>query len=231
MAITGALLAWLTHSSTTTRSVTHEFVTWTNTSTTSSTLTTTTATFTSATTTTISTTTTDAWNLVTGLWNTTAAGNGLQAMAGSNAGNYPSGESPDQAFDQNCSTKYLNYGHCPSSFSSLTCGINTGFHVTLSGPTIIRSLQFCTANDHVPRDPLTMTLEGSNQTGSALFLGSSWTLIYNGSTGLTVNPGRNAIGVMQTFSNSIAFLSYRVLMTSKRGSANSIQYSEVYLFP
>lgn len=166
-----------------------------------------------------------------GLWNTTAGRDGIQSSPGICMGCYPSAETPARGFDGNTSTKYLNFGSCPASSTSNTfCGVNTGFHVTPSiGATIVRSLRLCTANDNDPRDPLTMTLEGSNQTGPVLFVGSSWTLIYNGSTGLATNPGRANYGILQTFSNLIAYTSYRILMTSKRGSSNSIQYSEIRL--
>ena len=166
-----------------------------------------------------------------GLWNTTAGNDGTQAIPGNCMGCYPAAETPARGFDGNISTKYLNFGHCNgSSVSNIFCGVNTGFHVTpATGPSVIRSLRLCTANDHSPRDPLTMTLEGSSLNGSALFLASSWTLIYNGSTGLAPDPGRGTYGVLQTFSNSIAYVSYRILMTSKRSSSNSIQYSEIRL--
>ena len=95
----------------------------------------------------------------------------------------------------------------------------------------MKALQFCTGNDYPLRDPLTMTLEGSNQNGSTLFLGSSWSLFYNGTTGLAVDPGRWSRGVTQTFSsNTIAYSSYRILITLKRGVDYAAQYSELDLF-
>ena len=99
----------------------------------------------------------------------------------------------------------------------------------LVGPLIIRAFRICTGNDSPPRDPMTITLEGSNQTGSALFLGSSWTLIYNGPTGLATDPGRQTFGVRQTFSNTRAFASYRILMPTKRANDIALQYSEIEL--
>ena len=94
----------------------------------------------------------------------------------------------------------------------------------------MKALQFCTENDLPLRDPLTVTLEGSNQNGSTLLLGSSWTLIYNGTTGLDVDPGRGSLGVRQTFfSNVIAYSSYRILITWKRGNEIATQYSELQL--
>jgi hypothetical protein len=169
-----------------------------------------------------------------GIWNTTAGEDSTLETPGWGIGNYVSTEGPPNAFDQNCGTKYTTFGACVfnPSWSSLTCGLNTGFYVIPNqGATILKGLRFCTGNDNPQRDPLTMTLEGSNQTGSALMLGSSWNLIYNGSTGLDVDPSRGSLGVTQTFSNNlIAYLSYRILITSKRAADPALQYSEVQLF-
>jgi len=168
-----------------------------------------------------------------GLWNTVAGGNGSIATPGSNVGNYVTGEGPPNAFDGNCNSKYLSFGPCYGNGPmSCECGTNTGFHVTLfNGAVSIKSLRFCAANDYSTRDPITMTLEGSNQTGSALFHGSSWTLIYNGSCGLDTDPGRSQYGQFVRFSyNTISYTSYRILLTSKRGVDCCLQYGEVTLF-
>ena len=116
--------------------------------------------------------------------------------------------------------------------SAPICVVQTRFYVTLqSGARVMKALQFCTGNDYLLRDPLTMTLEGSNRNGSTLFLGSSWNLIYNGSTGLTLYLGRGNLGVKQTFSNNtIACSSDRILITSERGVDYATQYSELDLF-
>lgn len=166
-----------------------------------------------------------------GLWNTVAGGNSVNATPGWNAGNYVAAEPALAAFDNSCATKYTSFGPCTiSSSAGSTCGLNTGFQVTpLVGPIVIRAFRICTGNDNPPRDPMTMTLEGSNQTGSALFLGSSWTLIYSGPTGLATDPGRQSYGVRQTFSNTIAYRSYRILMPTKRANDIAIQYSEIEL--
>lgn len=76
-----------------------------------------------------------------------------------------------------------------------------------------------------------MTIEGSNQMGTALSQGSSWTLIYNGTTGLDDDPDRKNIGVMILLPMNLKiFSSYRLLITSKRGNGNLVQYSELQLF-
>jgi hypothetical protein len=73
-----------------------------------------------------------------------------------------------------------------------------------------------------------ITIEGSNQSSSALLFGSSWTLIYNGSSGLDSDPGRYTFGLTQFISNNvISYESYRLLITSKRSLSNAVQYSEV----
>jgi hypothetical protein len=110
-------------------------------------------------------------------------------------------------------------------------GVGTGFYVTpsISNASIAISLLFATANDAPNRDPITVTLEGSNV--NALDVGSSWTLIYNGSTGisLTVDPGRTQYVARQNFSNTIAYRSYRLLVTSHRGPEWGLQYSEAQI--
>ena len=170
--------------------------------------------------------------VVYGLWNTTVLENGTLATAGSIAGNYPTGEGPQLALDQNYVTKYLSFGNCSGSGNEIDCGINTGFYVTpKQGPTLLLGIQFTTANDNPTRDPLSITVEGSNATSSTLMLGTSWSLIYTVLTGLDEDPGRRFDGLFQCIpSNAIWYTSYRILVTSKRDSSSSVQYSEVKLF-
>lgn len=169
-----------------------------------------------------------------GIWNASAGTNSLVSTGGLGQGNYVPAEGPPNAFDNNCNNKFLSFGDCALdiTLSSLTCGINTGFYVTLSsGAIVMKSLRFCTGNDEPARDPITMTLEGSNQTGSVLLLGSSWTLIYSGSCGLDIDPGRNQNGQLVSFAyNMIPYLSYRILISSKRGIQFCVQYGEMRLF-
>lgn len=169
-----------------------------------------------------------------GIWNTIVGGSSTLATPGTGAGNYVPAEGPPNAFDNNCATKYTSFGSCAlnPALNSPICALNTGFYVTLHGsPVVMKSLRYCTGNDFPERDPITMTLEGSNQTGSTLMLGSGWTLIYNGSCGLNVDPGRNSLGQIISFAyNSIAYVSYRILITSKRASDFAVQYGEMNLF-
>ncbi len=52
------------------------------------------------------------------------------------------------------------------------------------------------------RDPMTVTVEESNQPTSALILGSNCTLIYNGSTSHDSDPGRYNFGIMQNMTTN-----------------------------
>ena len=73
-----------------------------------------------------------------------------------------------------------------------------------------------------------VTIEGSN--GGDLTQGGSWTLIYNGSTGLEIDPGRESFGPLQSILNFKSFNSYRFLTASKRSIDDSVQYSEVEFY-
>ncbi len=114
----------------------------------------------------------------------------------------------------------------------MTCGLNTGFYRTPErGASLLVGLQVCTCVSLPNRDPIIITLEGSNQPVSALNLGSSSTLIYSGPSGLATDPGRSACGIPQVFfSNSVWYTSYRFLVTSKRGADSCASYSEVQFF-
>ena len=129
------------------------------------------------------------------------------------------------AIDGNLSTKYCIYNTSQTA-------VNVGFYATpSSGQSIVDSIQFATGDDSPGRDPLTITLEGSNSSGD-LTLGSAWTQIYSGATGLSTDPGRQAWGAVETITNTNAYTSYRMLATSVRdpaGGSYLTQYSEVRL--
>jgi hypothetical protein len=162
-----------------------------------------------------------------GIYETIVGGDSSPSTSGNGTGNYPSNESPSNAFDDDTSTKYLNFGNCGND----DAGLRTGLYFTLKrGPSIVTGLRFYTANDCPDRDPLLVTLEGSNQPSELLNLGSSWNLIYDGPSGLTTDPGRESRGVKQSFSNSTPYASYRLLITEKRDSENSVQYSKFQLY-
>ena len=171
---------------------------------------------------------TRAGDSIMGIYNTSAG----QSTGASNGVYSGASETPDKAIDGNLSTKYLNYGYRGSSANhSYNPGAGTGFYVipTISNASVATAIRFATANDDPDRDPLTITLEGSNATIVAdLNLGSSWTLIYNGSTGIhpTIAPSRLTYLSPQNFSNTIAFRSYRLLVTLQRNISDAVQYAE-----
>lgn len=173
-------------------------------------------------------------NSIMGLWNTKAGTNSSASSAGTSVGDFYRDETPHHAFDRNPNTSYTSYGMCNLSVSSPSCGEDTGLHFTLQqGPVTLKAFRFLTMrNNFLSRDPTRITIEGSNQTSSSLLmLGSVWTLIYNGSSGLENNPGRSSYGSIQTLANDIAaYQSYRVLVTSKRAVESSTQYAELELF-
>lgn len=147
-------------------------------------------------------------------------------------GNFPFTETVNYAFDNTTSTKHLNFGHCYANAPiSSVCGVKTGLYVTpRGGPSSLLTIQFCTANDVPDRDPLTIAIEGSNHPSSSLTLGSSWTLIYNGSSGLETFLTRCQCGSVVSVSNNTNwYSSYRVLVASIRGKETSTQYSELRL--
>ncbi|CAF3929444.1 unnamed protein product [Rotaria sordida] len=169
--------------------------------------------------------------IIYGIHNTTVGGDSTPSTVGQSRGNYlPNGE-PKKACDNDTSTTYLNFGNCDEYEKMAYCGLKTGLYMTPErGTSIIVGLQFCTGNDFPDRDPIRITLEGTNEPANQLTLGSSWTLIYDGSSGLDYDPGRTTCGEKELFSNSVEYTSYRVLVTEKRGADNSVQYSELRLF-
>ncbi|CAF0861962.1 unnamed protein product [Didymodactylos carnosus] len=168
-----------------------------------------------------------------GIWNTTAGSDSVNATVGTLTGQYPSSESPPNAIDNNVGTKYTSFGNGSISVYSSTKGVGTGFYITPAvGSSVATGILFATANDNPPRDPITITMEGSNaNTNVLLQKGTSWTLLYNGPTGIlqTMDPGRNTFVQQQNFTNTNAYTSYRILVTSQRGSGVCTQYSEAQI--
>ena len=166
-----------------------------------------------------------------GVYNTTVGGSSTASSAGTGVGQYIANDPPANACDNDTSTQYLNFGSCTQTDNSSLCGLNTGFYLELQrGSSLVNSIQLCTANDSAERDPLVVSLEGSNLSGTNLTLGSSWSLIYNDTSGLDTDPGRSSCGSVQTINNAVQYKSYRFLVSGKRSMSNSVQYSEVRLF-
>ncbi|CAF1033757.1 unnamed protein product [Adineta steineri] len=168
---------------------------------------------------------------ITGVSNTNISGTGYFYSHSPYAPGILEGEEPYRACDGNISTKYRNFGNCYFGAIDKYCGLNTGFYLELQhGLTLTTGLRVCTADASPAYDPFVVSLEGSNISGDDLAYGTSWTLIYNGASGLQTNPGRESCGSIQFFNNTIQYKSYRFLVFRKRGIADSVQYSEVKLY-
>lgn len=141
---------------------------------------------------------------------------------------FPAGERPIEAIDGSkaSGSKHLNFGR-----------EGAGLIITpASGSSIANGIQVTTANDTEGRDPSDYQIFGTN--GPILSLensdgnAESWTLITNGTMALPA--ARNTDGPLISFSNSLAFTSYKVVFTENKGpdggAVNSIQYSELQLF-
>ena len=155
-------------------------------------------------------------------------------FAGGPTGGYedrysPYNEVPPNAIDGDVNSKYLNYGTTAVMNDNLTNpGNGTGFFVTPNaGISLANGVLFATGGDYPERDPLTMTLEGTNATN--LNSSSIWTLLYTGSTGLETTLARQANGTIRTFPNSLTFKSYRLLIITQRDIQDSVQYSESHI--
>ncbi len=124
--------------------------------------------------------------------------------------NFPAGEPPAGAIDNTANTKYLNFDRT-----------NTGFTVTPTGTGVVRSLAIVTANDAPTRDPMSFTLEGSNN-------GIDFSPIASGA----LNSPTTRFSLAQAnFANSNTFTQYRVIFPTIRNAvtANSMQVGEVQL--
>lgn len=168
------------------------------------------------------------------IWNTTAGQNSLPSTVGLGIGNYYYNQYARNVFDGNWTTAICLNGVGNASALTTTAGLNTGVYLTIPGdPFFLKAFRFVTTSSlELNRDPLKLTIEGSNLIGTALTLGSSWTLIYNDTTGLDTNPGRTQPGIRQTLNNNAsAFSSYRFLFTQRRGaSAYCMEFVEIELY-
>ena len=137
-------------------------------------------------------------------------------------GDWPAGEAPNLAIDDDVNTKYLHFqGQIQP----------TGLQITLStGAAIVTGLTLTTANDAPERDPTAFVLSGSNTS-----IDGPYTLIARGDIvdfAQAVSWPRftpNATPI--TFPNSTAYAHYQLLFTRLRDAAhaNSMQIAEVEL--
>ena len=169
---------------------------------------------------------------VIGVYDTSVGSNSKKATPGKNQGQYIPQQSPEKVLDGNVSTKYLSFGPCyEGHIPDSECGLYTGLYLELErGPTLVNGLKICTADDLNERDPTAVSLEGSNTRGENLTLGSSWILIYKGTSGIVIDPGRERCGSIQYFNNTVEYSSYRFLVSGNREPTYCVQYSEVKLY-
>ncbi|CAF3482514.1 unnamed protein product [Rotaria socialis] len=174
--------------------------------------------------------------IVYAVWNTTAGSTSNLASSGTGIGKYYPQQGPGNLFDRNTNTKYVSFGDCNNiTAGSPTCAQNTGFYLTPQrGASLLVAFRFATAESYPQRDPLMITLEGSNSNSTELTRGSSWTLLYNGSCGISTNQIRLTYGSTQWLPKTPAwYSSYRFLVNLAMNNGISIpfiQYSEVELF-
>ncbi|CAF1454736.1 unnamed protein product, partial [Adineta ricciae] len=106
----------------------------------------------------------------------TTGGNSLAAYSGYQPGSYWPTQPAVNIFDGNLTTEFTSHGVCNISLYLSRCGQNTGFYFTpQSGSMILAGFRLGTNIHSSLRDPLLMTIEGSNSSGSSLTSGSSWT--------------------------------------------------------
>jgi len=160
---------------------------------------------------------------------TTAKGKAtVYSQDGDYGGSSGNDEPPANATDGDAGTKYYNHVQDGSN----SPGVNSGLVITPAvGSSVVTSAQFTTANDLPDRDPMTFTLEGSNDDNAASEGAHGFSLIYEGTTGLDTDPDRGKAGAIVKFKNTTAYKTYRILITSPRSpSTNAVQYGEVQLF-
>ncbi|CAA6677829.1 MULTISPECIES: glycosyl hydrolase family 95 catalytic domain-containing protein [unclassified Lentimonas] len=129
-------------------------------------------------------------------------------------------EQVSKVFDGNIGSKHFNKGK------------QAGFVVSPGiGASIVTGIRFATGNDKTERDPLRITIEGSNS-AEAFHLGAAeFSLIYEGPSGLGSQQGRQSWGQTIPIENATAYKNYRVIVTKTRGgNRTGVQYGEVELF-
>ena len=136
-------------------------------------------------------------------------------------------EPPSAALDGDTGAKYLN----KAQDGTKDPGVDSGLLITpKKGSTIVTAFQFYTGNDMPERDPLTVTLEGSNDPTATKEGCKNFTLIYQGTGGLDNDPDRGNSGVQVTFPNTTAYTTYRLLVTKTRATTDGCQFGEFTLF-
>ena len=118
----------------------------------------------------------------------------LRAIPTSN--NSPYNEGPNNAFDNNASTKYLNFDKK-----------NAGVTVQLNAGRVVTGFTVTTANDFSGRDPTSYKLYGSND-------GSTWTLIKQDA--ISLSNSRFTTSSVIDVANTTAYAYYFMLFPSTK---------------
>jgi lysophospholipase L1-like esterase len=135
-------------------------------------------------------------------------------------------EGPGNAIDGVTTTKYL----CHARNGTKDPGVDTGLLITPKmGASVVTGIQFYTGNDMPGRDPISITLEGSNDSAASRAGCKNFTLIYEGKSGLDADPDRGNAGLQINFPNDAAYKTYRLLITKTRATTAATQYGEVIL--
>jgi hypothetical protein len=127
--------------------------------------------------------------------------------------NSPAGEGPNNAFDNNAGTKYLNFDKK-----------NAGVTVQLNSGRAVTGFTVTTANDFSGRDPTSYKLYGSND-------GVNWTLIKQDT--IALSEARYATSAVVPVGNTTAYAYYFMLFpTTKAGdgcglNCDSMQIAEL----
>ncbi|QJE97341.1 glycoside hydrolase family 95 protein [Luteolibacter luteus] len=98
------------------------------------------------------------------------------------------------------------------------------------GPSIVTGFRFATGNDMPGRDPVQITIEGSNSPESSKSGAKDFKLIYEGPSGLEGQTNRQRWGEGIRFNNTTAYSSYRILVSQSRETGGGTQYGEIQLF-
>lgn len=138
----------------------------------------------------------------------------------------PGPEGPENLFDENSSTKYLNFGK-----------ENSGFIITPAlGPSVAGSFVLTTANDFNGRDPVAWEIFGSNAEivteNNGTGQNEPWVSLGAGTMETPLTRFAEAPEVI--FENTTAYKSYKFLVREIRtplgANIDSTQYSEFQLF-
>jgi hypothetical protein len=139
-----------------------------------------------------------------------------------NDGDWPGGETPDLAVDDNTGTKYLHFkGETEPSGIQIAPAM---------GASVVTGLTLTTANDAEPRDPASYELYGSNDS-----IDGPYELIAAGDivdfTQEAAWPRFTMNATAILFENDVAYKYYQLMFPTVRdaGNANSMQIAEIEL--